>query len=136
MKRLVLLCALMVCFAGVASAQDDMSKTRRFRGIFLRSPEFRWLWNQLQRWQRASGAYNVNPWLGIVADFGGYHTGTDGISGNLFSTIFWASDQLLHMGKMIAFRSGSVRRRASYRWRYSCSVSHGFAHASGQIGMR
>jgi len=94
-NRLVLLCALVVCLAGVASAQD-VPKVDVFGGYsyaYLRANGNGASFNG----GSASGAYNVTPWLGVVGDFGGYHTDTDGASGNLFTYLF---------GPRINFRQG------------------------------
>jgi opacity protein-like surface antigen len=96
-KRLVLLCAFVVGFAGVASAQD-VPKVDVFGGYsfaYLRANGAGASFNG----GSASGAYNTNSWLGLVGDFGGYHTDTDGESGNLFTYLF---------GPRITFRRGKV----------------------------
>jgi opacity protein-like surface antigen len=86
MKRFVLLCALTVCFAGVASAQD-MPKLDAFGGYtFAHLSED----GEGINLNGGSGsvAFHPNDWLGLVADFGGYHTNSFGESGNLFTYLF------------------------------------------------
>jgi opacity protein-like surface antigen len=86
MKRLVLLCALVLCFTCVASAQDT-PKGDLFAGYsfaHLSENGFGINFNG----GSASGSFNVNNWLGLVADFGGYHTNTDGISANSYTYLF------------------------------------------------
>jgi len=100
MKRLALLCVLAVCFTGVASAQD-MSKIDVFGGYsfaHLSSDGFGINFNG----GSGSIAYNANSWLGIVADFGGYHTNTDGEGGNLFTYMFGPRVSMRH-GKLKPF---------------------------------
>jgi len=100
MKRLALLCVLAVCFTGVASAQD-MSKIDVFGGYsfaHLSSDGFGINFNG----GSGSIAYNANSWLGIVGDFGGYHTNTDGESGNLFTYMFGPRISMRH-GKLKPF---------------------------------
>jgi opacity protein-like surface antigen len=100
MKRLALLCVLAACFTGVASAQD-MSKIDVFGGYsfaHLSADGFGINFNG----GSGSIAYNANSWLGIVADFGGYHTNSEGESGNLFTYMFGPRVSMRH-GKLKPF---------------------------------
>src|SRR5580698_7645488 len=97
MKRFALLCALAVCFAGVASAQD-YSKVDVFAGYSFAHLSANNVGVNFNGGS-ASAAYNPNSWLGIVGDFGGYHANSFGESGNLFTYLF---------GPRINFRRGKV----------------------------
>ena len=100
MKRLLLLCALAVCFAGVASAQDS-SRVDAFGGYSY----FRFqLPNNGVNANGGSGqlTYNVNPVIGVTGDFGGYHVGeTHGASGTVATYM---------VGPKFTLRRGSGRR--------------------------
>ena len=98
MKRLALLCGAMLLFAGIASAQSDTPKVEVFGGYsfaHLSANGFGANFNG----GSASVSYNPNNWLGLVADFGGYHGGADIGNANVYSYLF---------GPKVAFRRGSV----------------------------
>lgn len=73
MKRWVLLCGAILVFAGYASAQDHPT-AEAFGGYsYLReNPDNGYAG---VGYNGGSGSISVNPtsWLGVVADFGGYH---------------------------------------------------------------
>jgi opacity protein-like surface antigen len=96
MKRFVLLCALVVCFTGVASAQEDYSKIDAFAGYSFAHVSANGFGLDFNGGS-ASVAYNPTGWLGLVGDFGGYHTTAFGVGGNLFTYMF---------GPRINFRRG------------------------------
>src|SRR5277367_283719 len=86
MKRFALLCALAVCFAGVASAQD-YSKVDVFAGYsFVHTSQdgFGFDFNG----GSASVAYNPNAWLGLVGDFGGYHSNSFNVGETVYTYMF------------------------------------------------
>jgi hypothetical protein len=94
MKRWGLLCAGILLFAGLASAQDT-PKIETFLGYsYVYSsiggtpiPGFRG--TNFDIGGNGSVAFNFNKWFGVVGDFGGYHTGNLGsvthVSANVFS---------------------------------------------------
>jgi hypothetical protein len=47
-------------------------------------------------------AYNVNPWFGVVGDFGGYYTGT-GFSAGILSYLFGRRINFRHHGRFTPF---------------------------------
>jgi opacity protein-like surface antigen len=103
MKRFVLLCALTVCFAGVVSAQD-MPKVDVFGGYsFAHVSENGFGINS--NGGSASAAFHPNGWLGLVADFGGYHTDSSGVSENIYSFLFGPRVNFGH-GKLEPFVQG------------------------------
>jgi len=85
MKRLALLCGVMLLFAGAAAAQDD-SKVTLFGGYsYVRADESLLGTNGSSNFNGGSGsiAYKVFPMVSLVADFGGYHwSGSGDISGS------------------------------------------------------
>jgi len=98
MKRLVLLCGAMLLFAGIASAQD---KVEVFGG---------YSYVRFNPGQGASGvnfnggsgsiAYNFVPWLGVVADVGGYHwSRSGGTDANVVSYLF---------GPKVSYHAGPI----------------------------
>jgi len=115
MKRLALLCGAMLLFAGFAAAQDDSPKVEAFGGYsYLRvNPGFD---IPGENFNGGSGslAYNFMPWLGAVADFGGYHWSQDGADATAVTYLF---------GPKVAFRHGPITPFAQ--------VLLGGAHLSG-----
>jgi opacity protein-like surface antigen len=104
MKRCGLLFAVMLVFAGVASAQDDMSKFEAFGGYsYVRANTSAFDINQGYNYNGGSGslAYNVTPWLAGVADFGGYHWSGSGDFAGLDSTVV-----TYLFGPKVSYRSG------------------------------
>lgn len=98
MKRWALLCGAMLLFAGIASAQDEAPKVEVFGGYSFAHLSAEGLGINFNGGS-ASISYNPNNWLGLVADFGGYHGGQDFGDGNVYSYLF---------GPKVAFRRGSV----------------------------
>jgi len=81
MKRWALLCGAMLLLAGIASAQD-LDKVEVFGGYsYVRADANLFGTNSGLNFNGGSGsiAYNVLPWVGIVADFGGYHWNGSGV---------------------------------------------------------
>jgi opacity protein-like surface antigen len=120
MRRWVIFFAALLLFgvsASIASAQEETPKVEVFGGYsYVRGnlgfgfPGFN------MNGGSASVAYNPNEWLGLVADFGGYHVGNIGgvpVSGNLYTYLF---------GPKIAYREG--------RWTLFGQTLFGGAHAS------
>ena len=117
MKRLALLCGVMLLFAGLASAQDEAPKVEAFGGYsYVRvNPGFGF---DGANFNGGSGslAYNFTPWLGAVADFGGYHWSQSGGDATVVTYLF---------GPKIAYRHGPITPFAQ--------VLFGGAHASGDF---
>lgn len=79
MKRWALLCGAVLLFAGIASAQD---KVELFGGYsYVRADQNLFGTTSSLNFNGGSGsaAYNLLPWVGIVADFGGYHWNGSGV---------------------------------------------------------
>jgi|SRR5579863_6405938 len=97
MKRWVLLFGALLLFTSVASAQDDSSKAEVFGGYsYLRvNPGFG---APGLNFNGGSGslAYNLNDWLGVVGDFGGYHWSGSGVDGNVVSYLFGPKVSMHH----------------------------------------
>jgi opacity protein-like surface antigen len=93
----------MLLFAGIASAQDEAPKAEVFGGYsYLRVNVGFGAPGTNFNGGSGSFSYNPNAWLGIVGDFGGYHTGNFvgvPVSANVISYVF---------GPKVAFRRGSV----------------------------
>lgn len=102
MKRWGLLCVGILLFAGIASAQDD-PKVEVFGGYsYLHTSVGGGVPGTNFNGGSGSVSFNPNRWLGIVGDFGGYHTGSfagSGFSGSVISYLF---------GPKIAFRGEKV----------------------------
>lgn len=102
MKRWALLCGVMLLFAGVASAQDD-SKVTAFGGYsYVRvNPGFG---APGENFNGGSGsvAYNFLPWVGAVADVGGYHWSQSGIDATAVSYMFGPKVSM-HAGRITPF---------------------------------
>jgi opacity protein-like surface antigen len=97
----------MLLFAGVASAQDD--KVEVFGGYsYVRADQnlFGTVNNLNFNGGSGSVAYNVIPWVGIVADFGGYHWNGSGIyageDGTAVSYMFGPKVSM-HLGHVTPF---------------------------------
>ena len=113
MKRLALLCGAVLLFAGFASAQDESPRIEVFGGYsFVRANTDGVGYN----FNGGSGSldYNVTPWLGVVADFGGYHWSQTGVDATVVTYLF---------GPKVALRRGPITPFAQ--------VLFGGAHASG-----
>ena len=96
MKRLVLLCALVVCFGGVARAQDHPALETSFDYSYVHASDSGFSANL--NGGSASVAFNPSSWLGLVADFGGYKGTQNGLDGgNVFTYMF---------GPKVAMRQG------------------------------
>jgi len=104
MKRLVLLCGAMLLFAGIASAQD---KVEVFGGYsYLRFNPGNGV--NAANFNGGSGsiAYNVLPWVGVVADIGGYHWGgssSEDITGGTAVSYLFGPKASYHAGPIVPF---------------------------------
>jgi len=94
MKRLALLCGVVLLFAGIASAQDN-SRAEIFGGYsYVRADASVFGTTNGYGFNGGSGsfAYNVLPWVGIVGDVGGYRwsggTGVPGEQGTVITYLF------------------------------------------------
>jgi opacity protein-like surface antigen len=98
MKRSVLLCALMVCFSGVARAQEHPAVETSFDYSYVHVSDSGFTANL--NGGSASVAFNPSSWLGVVADFGGYKGSQNGFDGgNVITYMF---------GPKVAMRRGRV----------------------------
>jgi len=99
-SKWVLACSAVLLLAGAAAAQDEAPKVEAFGGYsYLRvNPGFG---APGLNFNGGSGsiAYNFTPWLGGVADFGGYHWSNFGEDATAVSYLF---------GPKVAFRTGPV----------------------------
>lgn len=122
MTKWALLCGVLLLFSVGASAQEETPKAEVFAGYsYVRGnvgfgiPDFN------MNGGSASIAYNPNEWLGVVADFGGYHTGDIGgvpVDAKMFTYLF---------GPKISMRHG--------RWSPFVQTLFGGAHVSGNINV-
>ena len=120
MKRWVLAFGALLLFSAVASAQDENPNFEAFGGYsYIRAN----LGHSIPgiNLNGGSGSFSYNPtgWLGLVADFGGYHAGHIGslpVDGTVFTYLF---------GPKITYRSG--------RWTPFAQALFGGAHASGSV---
>jgi opacity protein-like surface antigen len=90
MKRWGLLCVGVLLFAGFASAQDT-PRVEVFGGYSYLQTTVAGTGTNFDLGGSGSVAFNFNNRLGIVGDFGGYHTGSfigSGISGNVITYLF------------------------------------------------
>ncbi|MGH9691311.1 MAG: outer membrane beta-barrel protein [Candidatus Acidiferrales bacterium] len=112
MKKWVLLCGLTLLFSLAASAQDN-PKVEAFGGYSYVHTNDQ---GASANFNGGSGSVslNLNNWLGGVADFGGYHTSTNGADATVVTYLF---------GPKIAFRR-------SDRITPFAQVLFGGAHAS------
>ena len=100
MKRWALFVGVVLLFAGAASAQDD-SKVEAFGGYsFARLSTDGYGVNL--NGGSASVAYNLNSYLGVVGDFGGYHGGADFGNGDLYTYLFGPKVSM-HTGKFTPY---------------------------------
>lgn len=92
-------CAMGFLLAGVASAQDQAPKAEVFAGYsYVRvNPGFGAPGVNFNGGS-ASISYNPNAWLGLVADFGGYHGSELGVDADVYSYLF---------GPKLALRRGA-----------------------------
>jgi opacity protein-like surface antigen len=79
MKRLALLCGLLVLFAGAAAAQGENPKVEVYGGYSLIHNSSNFAKTSVN-FNGASGSVSYNPskWLGLVGDFGGAHYSAPG----------------------------------------------------------
>ncbi|HUJ82695.1 MAG TPA: outer membrane beta-barrel protein [Candidatus Acidoferrales bacterium] len=106
MKRFALLCGAMLLFAGIASAQDD-SKVTVFGGYsYLRFNPGNGVNGANFNGGSGSIAYNVLPWVGVVADIGGYHWGgssSEGVTGSTAVSYLFGPKVSYHAGPIVPF---------------------------------
>jgi opacity protein-like surface antigen len=91
----------MLTFVLPAEAQDETPKAELYVGYnYVRVNASGTSFN----FNGGSGqfAYNVNTWLGVVGDFGGYYTG-DGFHGGILSYVFGPRINLRRLGRMTPF---------------------------------
>jgi opacity protein-like surface antigen len=114
MKRWALLLGIVLIFSAAASAQE-YPKAEVFGGYSFARLSASGVDVNFNGGS-ASLSYNPNDWLGLVADFGGYHGGVDFGNGNVYTYLF---------GPKFARRSG--------RWTPYVQTLFGGAHASGEV---
>src|ERR1700722_1823769 len=95
MKRWALIVGVVLLFAGAASAQD-YPKVEAFGGYSFARLSTDGFGVNINGGS-ASVAYNLNSYLGVVGDFGGYHGGSDFGNGDLYTYLF---------GPKISYRTG------------------------------
>jgi outer membrane immunogenic protein len=97
MKRWALLCGVTLMFAGIASAQEN-PRVEVFGGYsYVHVDQSGTGATANLNGGSASVSYNPSNWLGIVADLGGYHGGTSGINGDVYTYLF---------GPKVTYRTG------------------------------
>jgi len=98
-SRWALACTVALLFAGMAAAQDEAPKAEVFAGYsYVRvNPGFGAPGVNFNGGS-ASFSYNPNSWLGVVADFGGFHGSKFGVGADVYSYLF---------GPKVAFRRGA-----------------------------
>jgi len=88
MKRFGLLCGVLLLFAGIASAQDE--RVEVFGGYsYVRADASTFGFSNGYNFNGGSGsvALKVLPWVGVVADFGGYYWGGSGATAGSNATV-------------------------------------------------
>jgi len=100
MKRLALLCGLVVLFAGVAAAQDENPKVEVFGGYSLVHNSSNFAGTGVT-FNGGEGSFSYDPtsWLGLVGDFTGEHWSKSNLSANIFTYLF---------GPKLAYRTDKV----------------------------
>lgn len=105
MKKFALLCGFMLLFTGIASAQED--KVEVFGGYsYLRVNPGNGANSANFNGGSGSIAYNVLPWVGVVADVGGYHWGgsaADEITGGTVVSYLFGPKVSYHVGPIKPF---------------------------------
>lgn len=114
MKRWALLLGILLIFSAAASAQE-YPKAEVFAGYSFARLSASGLDVNFNGGS-ASLSYNPNDWLGLVADFGGYHGGVSFGNGNVYTYLF---------GPKFARRSG--------RWTPYVQTLFGGAHATASV---
>lgn len=114
MKRWALLWGILLMFSVAASAQEN-PKAEVFGGYSFARLSASGVGVNFNGGS-ASLSYNPNNWLGLVADFGGYHGDSNFGNGNVYTYLF---------GPKVAFRNG--------RWTPYVQSLFGGAHASGTV---
>lgn len=120
MRRWGIFFAALILFgvsASIASAQEETPKVEVFGGYsYVRGNAGFGIPGFNMNGGSASVSYNPNEWLGLVGDFGGYHTGNIGglpVDATIYTYLF---------GPKIAYREG--------RWILFGQTLFGGAHAS------
>lgn len=105
MKRFGLLCGVLLLFAGIASAQDE--KVEAFGGYsYLRFNPGNGASAANFNGGSGSIAYNVLPWVGVVADIGGYHWGgsaREDLNGSTAVSYLFGPKVSYHVGPIVPF---------------------------------
>jgi len=86
MKRWGLLCGV-ILLATVAASAQEAPKAEVFAGYSYMHVSDQGQGANLNGGS-ASVSFDPNSWLGIVADFGGYHGGANGINGDVYTYMF------------------------------------------------
>jgi len=106
-KFVVCLVALF-CFAAAGLRAQDRSKVDIFAGYSYvqANPSTSQLDSFHLNGGSISGAYNLNNWLGAVADFGGYTNGNiggNGVDGSLYTYLFGPRVSYRHFGRITPY---------------------------------
>jgi opacity protein-like surface antigen len=106
MNKLALMCAVLLIFAGVASAQDN-PRFEAFAGYsYLHVNPGSGESSESFNGGTGSLAYNFTPMFAVVADFGGYHFNGPAAGGNLDAalvTYLFGPKVSLHHGPITPF---------------------------------
>jgi outer membrane immunogenic protein len=96
MNKWAWLCGVLLLFAGTASAQTvEVFGGYSYLHVSVSGTNF----TASANGGSASVSFNPRSWLGLVADFGGYTSGTGGFNGTVYSYLF---------GPKIAYRIGRL----------------------------
>jgi opacity protein-like surface antigen len=130
MQKFMLLLALFLLVAGVASAQDDAPKFQVFGGYsYIRATD---QGNHINfNGGSVSASYNLRRYVDVVADFGLYHGGRTGVSGNLVTSM-GGPKFAYRIGKFTPFAQALFGAgHASIGASYSFRAENAFAAAIG-----
>ena len=100
MKQFFWFCALVTAFSIAAPAQDG--KAEIFAGYSYMRADIVGLGFNFNGGS-AAVAYNPRPWLGVVGDIGGYHTGSHGVDVTELTYLFGPRFVLSSRGRLTPF---------------------------------
>lgn len=101
MKRLVLLCALVVCFGGAARAQEHPAVETSFDYSYAHVSDSGFTANL--NGGSASVSFNPSSWLGLVGDFGGYKGSQNGFDGGSVITYMFGPKIAMRRGRFTPY---------------------------------
>src|SRR5215471_7636476 len=100
MKKIVLMVLMFAVFAGVSLAQSVPHGDAAIGYSYFRLGGSGGI---NQNGVSGSVAFNANHWLGLAADFGGYHASPAGASLNTFSFLFGPRFSYRRTGRIVPF---------------------------------